>query len=74
MKATYDRHESGWTSITLCLQLAEIDSLIRCLQDLKAGSINHFHFTQEKWAGESGIADIEISIKGSDAKDNMRLV
>ncbi len=50
----------------------EIDRLIECLQSLKERQIDHFHMFNLFSSDDKGIADIEISLKGENEKDNMQ--
>ncbi len=62
-----------WFDIALALDPAEIEALIRCLRQLQCGELAHFHLTQTAWKGQSGIADIEFSLKDSEDQDNMQI-
>lgn len=73
MKAIHALLESGWISISLSLRSDEIDELIGCLHQLKAGSLSHFHLTRERWSGDGGIADVEFSVIGDEGADDMRV-
>lgn len=73
MIARIEDFNTGWCGITFALDLEEIDRLILSLQMLKNKEIGHFHFLEDS-SEKSGIADVEISIKGEDEPDNMRIL
>lgn len=73
MWSKIERFESGWVGISFCLGREEIDKLIDSLRTLKCGKIGHFHFRNDEFRGEIGIADIEISLKGSNQPDNLTI-
>jgi hypothetical protein len=65
--------KTGWYGMSLRFSPDEIDRLILLLGKLKEGKSNHFHlFNSNNFANCSGIADVELSMKGDDEIDNMR--
>ncbi len=65
--------KTGWYGIGLRFGLEEIDCLIESLEKLKDGEMDHFHFREDHTTEKTGIADIEISLKGEDEVDNMSI-
>ena len=59
MKATLDKFDSGWCSLSLEMTPDEIDVLIASLAQLKTNS-GHFHIRSD-FSGQPSIGDIEIS-------------
>jgi hypothetical protein len=75
MISEIEKFNSGWCGIFLRFDSEEIDHLIRMLQLLQVGKLGHFHIENSNdFSGEKGIADIEISLKGKDELDNMRVL
>lgn len=62
---------TGWYGIYLGFSPEEIDRLVVSLQELKNKKTGHFHIFDDHTFENSGIADIEIFLKGKDEKDNM---
>ena len=70
MIAEIEHFETGWHGLFLRFDAEEIDRLVEKLQLLKERRIGHFHMRDNNSAGDKGIADIEISLKGKDERDN----
>lgn len=73
MIAEIEDFKTGWYGLFLRFDPDEIDRLILSLQLVKNGKIGHFHLLDDHASEKSGIADIEISLKGKDELDNMRI-
>lgn len=66
--------ENKWPSLSLRLSGKEVDKLIERLTALKDGKIEHFHISETEFKSDSGIADIEVSIKGENEADNTEIL
>lgn len=73
MVAEIEDFETGWFGIFLRFSPEEIDRLVLSLQLVKNREIGHFHLFDDHVSEKSGIADIEISLKGEGEIDNMRV-
>jgi hypothetical protein len=71
MNVKIEKFDSGWMGISLALGKEEIELFVRRLNKLKAGEIGHFHFRNENFGPDEGVADIEITTIGKDDVDNM---
>lgn len=71
MKAHTQTFKSGWVGVSLVLQTHEVDALISRLVELKSGTIGHFHFRNNEFSKEPGLADIEISLASGEQDDNL---
>jgi hypothetical protein len=72
MKSDLREFKTGWYGVSLAFRADEIVDLIEALNSLKSGKIGHFHFRSD-FSGIGGIADIEISLSGSDEKGDLKL-
>lgn len=66
-----EHFETGWHGLFLRFDPEEIDRLIESLQWIKERKSGHFHMANVFCSDDKGIADIEISLKGKDERDNM---
>jgi hypothetical protein len=73
MNAKLDRFESGWVGLEFALSPAEIDVLIERLNELKKGSVGHFHFRTDDFSLETGVADVHIALIGPSESHNMQI-
>jgi hypothetical protein len=71
MHTRLSQFESGWVSISCALTIADIDSLITRLHQLRNQEIGHFHFRTDDFSADSGVADVEFSSAGDDDVKNM---
>ena len=71
MNTKLEKFDSGWVGLSLALRAEEIDLLLRRLNELKSGDIKHFHFRNEDFESQEGVADIEITTIGEDEPSNM---
>ena len=71
MRCEIEDFKIGWFGLQLAFRPDEIDRLIANLQELKAGTLGHFHFRKDHWDEATGVADIELSLLGPDEQDNM---
>lgn len=65
-------YDTGWIGFELALKAKDIDTLIYNLQLLKADPSQHFHISSD-FAGETGVADIEIYVD-EESSENMTLL
>lgn len=72
MRATLENWKNNWFGLSLELNPQEIDRLIVLLQKLKADPEQHFHLASD-YKADSGIGDIEVSVKSSCEPDNLFL-
>ena len=71
MKISHEDFQTGWHGVSMSLSTDEINGLIELLSELNQGSLEHFHIRSLFPENEqSGIADIEISMKGENELDN----
>jgi hypothetical protein len=73
MNAKLETFDSGWVGLSLALGNEEIDLLLRRLNELKSGDINHFHLRNEDFESKEGMADIEITTMGKNEQNNMTI-
>lgn len=73
MHAKVEKFESGWIGVSLALSSEDIDLLIHGLQELKSRDIDHFHFRNDDFSSDIGIADIEITRMGKEEKSNLTI-
>lgn len=66
-----ETHSSGWIGISMALSHEDIDGLIRALEKLKSGELEHFHIRRDEWPDEPMVSDIEISTQGEHEISNM---
>ena len=71
MKCELANLNTGWFQMYLRVRPDEIPNLVSALQALTDGS--HFHLGSNH-RDTAGVADIEISLQGSDESDNMRVL
>ena len=76
MKTFVEQFESGWIGLSIAFSEEEIDLLIKSLNELKDGQLDHFHFRRDDLnvlSGKFGLADVEISIMDSDEIHDMEI-
>lgn len=73
MKAAVDDPGTGWVSVSLALEPAEVEVLVRRLEELRSGEVAHFHLRTDDFSPDVGVADVEFSLMGSGERDNMRI-
>lgn len=72
MHAELSDWKNGWFGLQLSASPREIEELISQLQELLADHEQHFHLKSE-YKAESGLGDIEISVKAPTKQDNLFL-
>jgi len=72
MHAELSDWKNGWFGLELAASPREIEELISQLQELLADHDQHFHLKSE-YKAESGLGDIEISVKDPSLPDNIFL-
>ncbi len=70
MDTKLEKFNSGWVGVSIALSEEEIDVLIQKLNQLKNDQVKHFHFRNEDFNSEEGVADIEITMI-NEKDDNM---
>ena len=73
MNTKFEKFDSGWVGLSLALSPKEIELLLRRLNELKVGEINHFHLRAEDFESDEGVADIEVTTIGEGETDNMTI-
>jgi len=73
MNTKLEKFDSGWIGLSIALGKSEIDLLLRRLNQLQSGEIEHFHFRNDDFESEEGVADIEITTIGKEEHDNMAI-
>lgn len=72
MHAKIDDWKNGWFGVQLAASPQEIEQLISQLQELLEDHDQHFHIGSD-YKAESGLGDIEISVKSPSESDNLFL-
>jgi hypothetical protein len=72
MHAEIHDWKNGWFGVQLAASPQEIEQLISHLQALLADNDQHFHIGSD-YKTESGLGDIEISVKSPSEPDNLFL-
>lgn len=72
MRASLEDWKNNWFGLSLALNPQEIDRLIALLQKLRADPEEHFHITSD-YKADSGLGDIEVSVKTDSTPDNLFL-
>ena len=71
MNIKLEKFNSGWIGLSIAFSVEDIDVMIERLNDLKSGSIDHFHFRNNDFEADSGVADIEVTRATEGDHDNM---
>lgn len=72
MHAKLSDWKNGWFGLELSASTTEIEALIVQLQSLLNDQNQHFHLKSE-YKADSGLGDIEISVKSPSEPDNLFL-
>jgi len=72
MNVNLESLDTGWSLVGVGLRTSEINEIIKLLELVRDGSIDHFHLHADfEHTSPSGIADVEISLAVDDQPDNM---
>ena len=72
MHGELENWNNGWFGLRLGLTADEIEHLILLLSELRGDPEQHFHVSSN-YSGAGGIGDIEFSVAGPEASNNLSL-
>lgn len=73
MRAKMDKFKSGWVGLSFALRPTEIDQLTSMLSRLKNRDVGHFHFRNDDFSSQEGVADVEFSVMDEAERDNLKI-
>ena len=73
MLGKLENSDAAYPAVTLALRSDEVTELIRCLEQLRDGNLEHFHIRCNDFKPDRGIGDIELSLMGPTDNGNMSI-